>query len=195
MSTRPAERPSLGVVLAGGFGVVVVVAFVAAVAFGARSRSTPGAHVDVVRGSGPAGMVVLAGRCTEQRVTGVVVRNAGGSILWQVSSAKGSIERRYVVGGDPPLGFSTVTPLRTRPAGRLLAEVHFDRDGAATSDVHAFDSSKVTSSRVTLGDAAPPCAATEGPGATAWLFAVGAAFVVAGYVGMLLRFVRGRGPG
>jgi hypothetical protein len=172
---------------------VVVVAFVAAVAFGARSRSTPGAHVDVVRGTGPAGIVVIAGRCSEQRVTGVAVRAADGAPLWQISSAKGSIERRYVVGGDPPLGFATVTALRARPAGRLRAEVRFDRDGAGTRDVHPFDAAALRPPAVRLGDAAPPCEGRQGPGATAWLFAVGAAFVVAGYAGMLRRFVRGRG--
>ena len=87
MNTRPAERPSLGVVLAGGFAVAVVLAFVGAVAFGGRVRSSPGERVDVVKGRGPAGLEILAGRCAEQRVTGVVLRSADGTVLWQVASA------------------------------------------------------------------------------------------------------------
>jgi hypothetical protein len=113
-------------------------------------------------------------------------------VLWQLSSVKGSIERRYVVGGPAPLGFTTTTPLVGKPPGRVRVEVRFERDGRATLDAHDFDAAALAPSPVELGAAAPPCGHREGPGATAWLFAAGAAFVVAGYARMLLRYARGR---
>jgi hypothetical protein len=85
-----------------------------------------------------------------------------------------------------------VTPLVTEPAGRVRAEVRFDRDGTATTDARTVDLAGLRPLTVDLGDAAPPCPHDEGPGATGWLFAASAGLVVAGYVGMLTRYVRGR---
>src|SRR5207253_221662 len=98
------DAPSLGVVVAGGIGVLAVIAFVGALALGGSSRSRPGDRVAVVRTLGPAGIAVLAGRCLDQRVTAVAVVD-GGTTIWRIESRKGSIERRYVVGAPPPLGF------------------------------------------------------------------------------------------
>ena len=188
----PAERPSLGVVLAGGFAVVVVLAFVGAVAFGGSVHSRPGDQVDVVRGPGATGLTVLAGRCVDDRVTSVALADSSGADLWRVSAAKGSIERRFVVGGEPPLGFTELTPRRAPPAGVVRAMVTFERDDRQRVDARMVDLAHLAPSAPDLGHAAPPCSHHEGPGGTAWLFAVGAAFVVAGYIGMVIRFVRGR---
>ncbi|MCU1375037.1 MAG: hypothetical protein JWO68_2323, partial [Actinomycetia bacterium] len=125
MSRRP-DAPSLGVVVVGGLGVLAVLAFVGAVAFGGTSRSRPGDRVAVVRATGPAGIAVLAGRCLDQRVTAVTVIASDGTTLWRIESRKGSIERRYVVGAEPPLGFTSATGLTGRPTGRVRAEVTFD---------------------------------------------------------------------
>jgi hypothetical protein len=176
--------------VAGGIGVLVVVAFVAAVAFGGTSRSRPGDRVAVVAADGPAGIAVLAGRCLDQRVTAVRVVGDDGTTLWGVESRKGSIERRYVVGAEPPLGFRTVTGLVARPTGRVRAEVTFEADDESTVDARVVDVGDVGGQGHALDEGAPACGGHEGPGGTALLFAAGAALVVAGYVGMLLRFRR-----
>jgi hypothetical protein len=179
------------VVLAGGLGVLVVIAFVGAVALGGTSKRSPGDQVAVVRSDGPAGMTVLAGRCLDQRVKAVEVDGAAGTALWRVESVKGSIERRYVVGALPPLGFHDVTPLAARPAGRVRASVELEQGDATTVDARVVDVAALPAEGHTLDEGAPACGGHEGPGGTALLFAVGAAFVVAGYVGMLLRFRKG----
>jgi hypothetical protein len=181
------------VVVAGGIGVLAVVAFVAALALGGVSRSNPGDRVAVVRADGPAAIAVLAGRCLEQRVTAVTVLGSDGSTLWRIESAKGSIERRYVVGAEPPpLGFREVTALAGRPTGRVRAEVTFDENDTTTVDARVVDVGDVRGQGHTLDEGAPACGGKEGPGGTTLLFAVGAAFVVAGYIGMLLRLRRPR---
>jgi hypothetical protein len=184
-----AERPSLGVVVAGGVGVLAIVAFVAVLLFGATSDPRPGDRVEAVRSAD--GVLVLAGRCAEQRVTEVAVTGGDGRALWRIRSAKGSIERRYPLGALPD-GFATVTPLAAPPQGRVVVEVGFDRAGEATTDARVVDVDRLPSALPNLDDAAPPCGSRRlRPGtSTALLFLAGAATVVAGYVGMVLRFAR-----
>jgi hypothetical protein len=177
-------------VVAGGIGVLVVIAFVGAVALGGTSRSRPGDRVAVVAADGPAGVAVLAGRCLDQRVTAVTLIGADGTTLWRIESRKGSIERRYVVGAEPPLGFHAVTGLTARPTGPVRAEIAFDQDGTTTVDARVVDVGDLQGQGHALDEGAPACGGHEGPGGTAALFAIGAAFVVAGYIGMLLRLRR-----
>jgi hypothetical protein len=191
VSRRP-DAPSIGVVIAGGLGVLAVIAFVGALALGGTSRSNPGDRVAVVRADGPAGIAVLAGRCLDQRVTAVTLLGSDGVTLWRIESRKGSIERRYVVGATPPLGFMRTTALSGRPTGRVRAEVTFDEDDTTTVDARVVDVGDVRGQGHTLDEGAPACGGHEGPGGTTLLFAVGAAFVLAGYVGMLLRLRRPR---
>jgi hypothetical protein len=193
VSRRP-DDPSLGVVVAGGLGVLAVLLFVGAVALGGTSGARPGDRVAVVRASGPAGIAVLAGRCLDQRVTSVEVVGGDGTTLWRIDSRKGSIERRYVVGAQPPpLGFRPTLGLTGRPTGQVRAQVTFDEDGATTTDARVVDVGDLRGQGHTLDEGAPACGGHEGPGRTTTvLFALGAAFVVAGYVGMLLRLRRRR---
>lgn len=189
--SRRADGPSLLVVAAGGFGVLVVLAFVLAVGLGGGTRSTPGELVRVVRSDGPAGMAVLAGRCLDQRVTDVTVLDEADAVVWRIVSRKGSIERRYVVGGGAPLGFDVVQPLTGPPTGTVRAEVTFRRDGEETTDARSVRVADLPEQGAALAEGAPACGGDEGAGGTAVLFAVAAAFVVAGYGAMLLR-ARGR---
>lgn len=191
VSRRP-DAPSPGVVVAGGVGVLAAIAFVGALAIGGTARSRPGDRVAVVRADGPAGIAVLAGRCLDQRVTAVDVIAGDGTTLWRIESTKGSIERRYVVGAEPPLGFRDVVGLIARPSGRVRAEVTFDQGGSDTTDARTVDVRAVGDQGATLAEGAPACGGHEGPGGTTLLFAVGAAFVLAGYLGMLARYIRGR---
>lgn len=185
--SRRADRPSLLVVAASGFGVLVVLAFVLAVGFGGGTRSTPGELVRVVQADGPAGMAVLAGRCLDERVADVTLLGEDGAVMWRIVSRKGSIERRFVVGGEAPLGFDVVQPLTGTPGGTVWAEVTFRRDGEESTDARSVAVADLPVQGEALGAGAPACGGDEGAGATAILFAVAAAFVVAGYVGMLLR--------
>ena len=168
----------------------MVVAFVAAVIFGSRPERSPGDLVAVARSAGPAGITIVAGRCHEQRVVRVRLSVVGGSTLWEIRSDRGSIDRRYVVGAEPPpLDFVEVTPLRGVPAGLARAEVTFARDGHDDqTDSTVVDPGDIEESPPPLGDAAPPCASDGGPGpVTSVLFAVGALVMVAGYATMLVR--------
>jgi hypothetical protein len=174
-------------VVVGGLGVLAVIAFVAFVSFGGSTRTVPGERVKVVRADGPAGIAVLAGRCLDQRVTAVSVAAEGGDVLWRIESTKGSIERRYVVGAPAPLGFHDVTALAGPPAGRVRAEVEFIEDDQVSHDERTVDVDALPRQGATLDEGAPACGGHEGPGATALLFAAGAAVVVAGYVLMLTR--------
>jgi hypothetical protein len=176
--------------LVGGFGVLVVIAFVGAVALGGTSKHSPGEQVAVVRSDGPAGIAVLAGRCLDERVKAVEVDGADGDLLWRIESVKGSIERRYVVGARPPLGFHAVTALTARPAGRVRASVELEQGDTATIDSRMVDVAALPTQGQLLDGGAPACGGREGLGGTAVLFAIGAAFVLSGYVGMLLRFRR-----
>ena len=176
--------------LAGGIGVVAVVAFVAALAAGSRATETPGELVRLVRADGPAGVAVLAGRCLDQRVVDVAVRDVDGALRWRVSSRKGSIERRFVVGAPPPLGFDVVQPLDGSLDGVVRATVEFERDGDRRADVRAAPVASLRPEADELAAGAPACGDDGRPGATVVLFALAAALVVAGYALMVWRRVR-----
>jgi hypothetical protein len=182
--SQQADPPSVGVLLAGAVGVLVVVGFVAAVAMGGEARSRPGDRVELIRGEGPAGLEVLAGRCPDERITAVELRAPQGPTLWRVASDKGSITRRYVVGDDPPFGFATVHPLQPVPDGLVEAVVEIDGE--------SVDSEVFQPPIADEGSAAGPCGRSQGIGAVALLFAGGAALVVVAYGGMLRRWLAGR---
>lgn len=174
--------PTLTVVVTGGIGVLLVIAFVAAVAFGREQPIAPGDRVAVVKAPGPAGFTILAGRCTDERVHAVEVRSPDGVSLWRVESAKGAIDRRFVVGQDPPpFEFATVTPLRPLPSGPLEAEVTVDK----TVDHEVFDPAhidKAAAVRAPCGD--------DDVGVVSLLFVVGALGVVAAYGAMVHRYLK-----
>ncbi|MBW8826141.1 MAG: hypothetical protein JF603_07310 [Acidobacteria bacterium] len=181
--------PSLVVVAVSGLAVLVVVAFVAALVFGSRPQRSPGERIAVVRSSGPAGVTVLAGRCLDQRVTEVSMSGPGGA-LWRITSGEGSIERRYVVGEvPPPLGFRQRVGLAGVRPGPATFRVRFSREGHPDgSDAVEVDPTDIGRSAPELGDAAPPCAPSGGPGAvTSVLFVIGALVVVAAYGTMVVR--------
>jgi hypothetical protein len=188
VARRP-DAPSIGVLATGGIAVIVVLLFVAAVAVGGSPRRTPGDRVDVVRSAGPAGVTVLAGRCRDQRVTEVALFDAGGDPVWRIASAKGSIDRRYVVGGDAPLGFEEVVPFEHLPEGPVTAVVTFDRPGDdPEEDRRTVDPAAAPFLRAQLADAAPPCSDGTDLGPTVAVFAVGAVVVVGGYGLMVARW-------
>ena len=170
-------------VVFGGFGVLVVLLFVAGMALaGQGAEAGPGERVAIA--AGDAGVVVAAGRCRDERVTRVAVRD-GGSTVWEITSRKGSIERGYVVGGPPPLGFVQQVALE-RPLGEqvLTAVVEIDRDVVDERPFRLADLGRV---------AEAPCVESAGDlaGATQ-VFAVGALGVVASYAVMVTRWWRGR---
>lgn len=182
MSERRADAPSAGVIVVGGIGVLGVVAFVVALALGGGGRSTPGERVALVQADG--GIAALAGRCKEQRVVAVEVRD-GSLVRWRIESDKGSIARRYPVGGEPPLGFATAVPLEGELPDVVTVEATFDGPDGEERD--AALRSPAPGSDVTLGDVAPPCGGSVQLGGTVLLFAAAAALVVGGYVLMLTR--------
>ena len=201
--------PSLSMVLSGGVGVAAMVAFVAAVALGADLKQPPaGARLAVTAAEGPAGLAVLVPRCRSERVTRVELRAAGGSALWRISARKGSIDERYVVGADAPLGFVTEVPLRSSPPpGPLEVVTHVAGGGSAdVVDRVVFDPGAVPSGGVLYqGDAVEPAAfeagaaaaadcaeAGRGLGLVTWLFAAAATGVVITYVAMVVRYWKGR---
>ena len=191
MSRRP-DAPSGGVVLVSGLGVAAVVGFVVILSMGGRTQVSPGERVKVVADPSRSGMAVLAGRCLDQRVASVAVRNADDLVIWRVVSRKGSIARRYVVGGSPPFGFATDVALFGRPVGVVRAEITFTQDGVDSHDVRAVDADRPLPAEGDELEGLPPaCAADRGLHGTALLFAIGAGFVVFGYVTMLVRFARG----
>lgn len=176
--------------IAGAIGVVAVVGFVIVLSVGASPRDAPGSRVRIVRADGPAGFAVLAGRCRDQRVVSVEVDAADGTSLWRIESRKGSIERRYLVGAAPPLGFRDVTSLRTKPSGRVKATVAFERGGDPTVDRRVGDTAALPAEGDALRAPAPACGGHVGLGDAAPLFALAALLVVGGYVVMLVRAVR-----
>jgi hypothetical protein len=184
MSTRAEEPPSAAILLAGAVGVLVVVGFVAAVSLGGEARARPGDRVDLVAGEGPSGMALLAGRCPDERVTAVELRAPGGPTLWRIASTKGSITRRYEVGGEPPFDFRTVAPLQPVPDGPLEALVEIDGE---TVDSQVFGRPLASA-----GSTAPPCGRSQDLGGVALLFAAGAALVVVAYGGMVRRWLASR---
>lgn len=186
MSARRADAPSLGVVLVGGIGVLVVVGFVAALALGGGGRSTPGERVALVRADGPAGVAVLAGRCRDQRVSSVEVRGPSG-VRWRLVSDKGSIERRYVVGAPPPLNVREDVPLTGELAGRVTVSVGFDGPDGEERDQGTYAVAAAGAEGEALGRISPPCGGAVDLGPTVLLFGAAAALVVAGYAVMLAR--------
>lgn len=191
MSRRP-DVPGAGVLIAGAIGVVAIVGFVLVLTVGGSPSDSPGSRVRVVRADSPAGFAVLAGRCRDQRVTAVEIASADGTALWRIESRKGSIERRYLVGAAPPLGFADAVRLTAKPVGSVRATVTFERDDEATTDSRVVDTGALAGERSTLDSPTPSCGGDVGLGAAAPLFGVAAALVVAGYVMMLVRFSRER---
>ena len=205
--------PSLSMVLSGGVGVAAMVAFVAAVALGADLKQPPpGARLAVTAAEGPAGLAVLVPRCRSERVTRVELRAAGGSALWRISARKGSIDERYVVGADEPLGFVTEVPLGSSPPSGPLEVVAQVAGGGSTDvvDRAVFDVAAVPSGDGVLyqGDVVAPgafeagaaaaadCAESDrGLGLVTWLFVAAAAGVVITYVTMVVRYWKGRTSG
>jgi hypothetical protein len=191
-------------VAVGGVAVLVMVAFVAAVAMGGRSvPAAPGDRLAVARG-GPTGVEVLVQRCPDERVTGVEVVDADGALVWRIGSRKGSIDARFAVGGDPPTGFVTDVALEGLPDGPLEARVAL---GVGDGDAMGFDASSLPAEGVrhrgvdldeddfrrrALG--AVDCGGDEGGdrATVSWLFAGGAVVVALAYLGMVQRWWRGR---
>ena len=204
--------PSLSMVLSGGVGVAAVVAFVAALALGGDLKEPPpGARLAVTAADGPAGVAVLVPRCRSERVTGVELRTAGGDALWRITARKGSIDERYVVGADEPLGFVTEVPLRSSlPSGPL--EVVASVAGGGPADVvdrSVFDPGAVPPVGVLYqGEVVEPAAFEAGAAAAAdcgesggglglvtWSFVAAATGVVVTYVTMVVRYWKGRTSG
>ena len=117
-----------------GLGVLVVIAFVSLVGAGGRVRELPGDKVGLYRGDGPAAIVILAGRCAEQRVLSVELAGPEGP-RWRVTSAKGTIARRFVVGTALPVGVVEELPFAPPPPEQVVARVRFlEDDGSVTTD-------------------------------------------------------------
>jgi hypothetical protein len=172
-------------VLTGGIGVLVVVAFVAAVAFGRGTTVKPGDRIAVVPLTGsPAGFELLVGRCEDERVRAVEVRAPGGPPLWRIESTKGGIDRSFIVGQDPPpFSYRTTTKLATLPPGPLEATVMVDD----SRDARPFDPAHLSTS----GAVGAPCGSRD-IGVVPWLFMAGGAGVVVAYGAMVRRFLLAR---
>ena len=182
MSPPRAEAPTPGVLVAGGVGVLAVIGFVAAVVFGGEARAQPGDRVALA--ATEEGPVLVAGRCEDERVTAVELKAPDGPTLWRITSAKGSITRRYVVGGEVPVGFETVTPFQGLPEGHLEAVVEIDRD--------LVDRRVVAQPLADTAQVAPPCGRSQDLGAVAVLFVAGALLVVTAYAAMVWRWLEDR---
>lgn len=180
MPARP-EVPSLGVVVTGGIGVLVVIAFVAAVVLGRDSSPQAGDRVAVVRDDGA--LEVLAARCEDERVRAVAVQDVDGRDLWRIESENGTIDRRFVVGDEPPPFFETVVPLDDAlpPSGLLVAEVTVDDE----VDARPFDPADIDD-RDGLGLSCDG----DGIGVVSVLFVAGAAGVCAAYGALVARYLR-----
>jgi hypothetical protein len=170
-------------VLTGGIGVLVVVAFVAAVAFGRDTTVEPGDRIAVVPLVGsPTGFEVLVGRCQDERVRAVELRAPDGPALWRIESAKGGIDRSFIVGEHPPpFGFATVRQLVPLPPGVLEVDVTVDD----TVDARQFDPTHLETS----GSVGAPCGPRD-IGIVPLVFALGAAGVVLAYGAMVRRFLQ-----
>lgn len=109
-------------VVAGGFGVLAVLWFVAALAVAGRPPAPqPGDRVAVASGG-----TIHAFRCRAERVTLVELLGPDGEPVWRIRSRKGSIDRRYVVGGEVPLGFVEEVPSSAGVPDEATAVVEFD---------------------------------------------------------------------
>ena len=180
-----------------GIGVLAVLAFVAVLVFG-DVDDAPVDRVAAVKSSGPMGVTVIVGRCREQRVTGVELSKIDGTALWRIASQKGSIERRYVAGGDPPVDFTTVVPFASdgdNPASddRMVARATIRRPGHAT-EIHraVIDVGRLGDEEPVLGTSAPACPDSADVGVVGVLFIVAAAVVVSGFVAMVARVFHAR---
>jgi hypothetical protein len=182
---KQADVPSLGVLVTGGIGVLVVVAFVAAVVLGRSERVATGDRVAVAPSAEP-GMLpaVFVGRCADERVRSVQVRIPDGPVLWRVESDKGTIDRAFVIGGTPPAFFATAVALRdgVLPSGTLDAVVQVDD----VVDHELFD---VASLEPGEGSVGVSCG-ERSLGLVAVVFILGAIGVAAAYASMVLRFLR-----
>lgn len=198
-------------VLSGGVGVVAVIVFVTALAFGTDiAEVATGARLGVVSAEGPIGLAVLVPRCRGERVVGVELLDADGAPLWRVASAKGAIDERYVIGaGQTPFATTTEIELRTPlPAGPLTAVASLDGESFDATDRVTFDPSAVPADGVlyqgaTIGagefqaqaaGAADCSGTTDDLGLVTWLFVAAGLGVVVTYVMMLMRYLDGRTP-
>jgi hypothetical protein len=198
-------------VLSGGVGVVAVVVFVAALAFGARAVDVAsGARLGVVSAEGPAGLAVLVPRCQGERVVSVELRDASGATLWRIASAKGAIAERYVVGAiEPPFGSVTEVALAgLAPSGSLTAAASLAGEPFDASDEVTFDPTVVPAEDVLYQGAvigpeefeaqaagAADCGGPSGElGLVTWLFIAAALGVVVTYLMMVGRYFDGRSP-
>lgn len=166
----------------GGIGVLVVLAFVAAVALGRQARTEPGDRVRVAANVEPGRPpVVFVGRCPDERVRAVEVRVPDGETLWRVESARGTVNRAFVIGDEPPPFFETVVEGRPLPEGELEAEVQVDD----IVDRERFDPAALERG----GGIGVACGDSD-LGLVPLLFLVGAAGVLGGYVSMVARYLR-----
>ena len=174
------DAPSLGIIVTGGIGVLVVIAFVAGIVLGRTSGPEPGDRVGIGRTEGS--LVVFAVRCEDERVHAVEVRSPGGPPLWRIESDRGTIDRHFVVGAEPPAFFATVVPLSAAlPAGELEAEVTVDDVvDARTFDPAALDDGDRFGISCDDGDL----------GLVPFVFVLGAIGVVLAYGAMVSRYVR-----
>jgi hypothetical protein len=180
MSERRADAPTLGVIVTGGVGVLVVIAFVAGIALGRTGEPEPGDRVGI--GQVDEGLVVFAARCEDERVRAVEVRAPGGSPLWRIESDKGTIDRRFLVGGEPPPFFATVVELDgALPIGMLEAEVTVDD----VVDARRFDPAALEE-----GESFGVSCDDSGLGLLPVVFVLGALAVIAAYGTMVSRYVR-----
>ena len=209
MADRQEAPPSLAMVAAGGVGVLVVIAFVAAVALGGRTTAAgPGERVGVGRADAGGALAVFVPRCRDDRVTLVEVGDERGATLWRITSRKGSIDERYEVGADAPLGFEVAVPLRSGlPDEPLLATVEVDGDGGDVRDAISFRPGELPPEgvRTAGGDlgltsfqgralAAARCPESRSDlGLTTVVFGLGGLLVVGSYGLMVSRWWRGRG--
>ncbi|CAN5143425.1 hypothetical protein BH24ACT1_BH24ACT1_01630 [soil metagenome] len=201
-------------VLSGGVGVVAVVVFVTALAFGTEvAEVAPGARLGVVAveapdPGGPVGLAVLVPRCQSERVTSVELLDAEGVALWRVASAKGAIDERYVVGeAEPPFPTVTEIELQTpQPPGPLTAVARLAGEPFDATDRVIFDPSVVPTEGVlyqgsVIGNeefeaqaaVATDCGGPSGDlGLVTWVFIAAALGVVVTYVMLLMRYLEGR---
>jgi len=198
-------------VAAGGVGVLVVIAFVAAVALGGRSvAAEPGERIGVGRADAEGGLAVFIPRCDDDRVRVVEVAAEGGPALWRISSRKGSIDERYEVGADPaPLGFEVEVPLAETPApgveltatasvagedGEVRDRLVFTPDGLPEEGVLTAGGTVDVASFQGRALAAAACPESRSDlGLTTIVFALGGLLVVASYGLMVGRWWKGRG--
>jgi hypothetical protein len=161
------------VVAAGAAGVLAVVVFVAALVLTDLTAPPVGPRVRVTQG--PAGAVVLVGRCLQQRVTTIEVVDGAGTELWRFDDPAGSIDRHY--------GVDRVLPEQ----GRATATVTYDRGSPASSGV---DLARIPLDPGPPRGTPPPCAGEQGIGAATFVLLLAALAVVGGYVVLLTRHTR-----